>query len=176
MKGRWSRVAAAGCAVAVGAVVAGVVLVGNDSPPGGSPTGTSSSLCTEADPCLDQPGTGTGLPGDDQPGTSGTPGADSPLVDVELLVTSSGWDPTQSVVWVAGDVPVVESDGTCTVTLKQGTDQVEESVPAEPGPRTTTCAVEVDGARLSSGDWLVTLSYLSGHHSGMGQEVSINVP
>ncbi len=183
LRRRWVLVAAAVVAVAVAGLAAWAVGRGT---PAGSPTATpSGSQCTADDPCLDQPATdGPGTdspssdgPGTDEPGTS-TPGVDpsADLTEVEMLVTSSGWDSGAQVVWIAGDVPVVESDGTCTATLVQGSDQVEESVQAEPGPRTTTCAVEVDKARLTRGDWLVTLSYSSSHHSATGQKVSINVP
>ena len=167
---RWVLVAVAVVTAVLAALAAWVVVRGTAEE---SPTATSSSPCTADDPCLDQPVT-------DQPGTdeTATPGADpaASLTEVELLVTSSGWDSAQQRAWIAGDVPVVESDGTCTATLTRGDDQVEESVSAEAGPRTTTCAVEVDGARLASGDWLVTLSYFSGQHSAVGPEVSISIP
>ena len=173
---RWV-VAAVVVLIVVAAVVLAVVAVVRGAP-GGSSTGTPSG-CTEEDPCLDQPGVGADQ--SDQPTTEPSttgPAADpsTPPDDVELLVTSSGWDPARGVLWVAADVPVVESDATCTLTATRGADQVGESVAAEPGPRTTTCAVEIDGTRLSGGDWLVTLSYLSGHHSGTSQDVTINVP
>lgn len=168
---RWALVAVA-VVVAAGVGLAAWAAVGRGTPDG-SPSATASSSCTAEDPCLDQPPPdGTGGPVADTPGVNPSVS----LTTVEMLVTSSGWDPGQQVVWIAGDVPVVESGGTCTATLTQGADQVEEQAPAEPGPRTTTCAVEVDGGRLASGDWLVTLSYSSAQHLAEGQEVSINVP
>ena len=128
------------------------------APAPGPPVVGTPDRCTQDDPCLDSPA----------PAVTGA--------DVPVLVTSSGWDAGRSVAWVAAEVGVLDPSGTCTATLRHGTDKVVQEAPAEPGPRTTSCAVEVEGSRLTAGEWLVSLSYVSPQHSGSAADVSINVP
>ncbi|MCL2090420.1 MAG: hypothetical protein FWH11_04220 [Micrococcales bacterium] len=120
-------------------------------------------------------------PAEPRPCSQDDPCADSPLpvapgAEVAVLVTSSGWDQARGVAWVAADVGVLDPSGTCTATLRRGQTQVVQEASAEPGPMTTSCAVEVDGGRLGAGEWLVGLSYVSGQHSGTAAEVSIKIP
>ncbi|MCL2422453.1 MAG: hypothetical protein FWD11_00935 [Micrococcales bacterium] len=182
LRGIAVAVAVSVLAVAFVAIVWVVVRDTADGLPSGGPTTTG---CTADDPCLDDfvtdppdQNSTDDEPGDDTttPPDEADPGADRTRTPVDLLITSSGWDSARSAVWVAADVPVVESGGTCTLTLTKGSTKVEESTPAEPGPYTTSCAVEVPKARLSSGEWVGVVSYTSAHHSGAGQEVTIRIP
>jgi len=168
-------------------VVVGAVLVtraaGTPTTPSASATDaplTASATAPDA-AAPAEPDSSVQVPHDTQECSQDNPCADVPLpvapgTQVEVLVTSSGWDANRKVAWVAGDIGVLDSSGTCTATLRRGQTTVVQAEPAEPGPATTSCAVEVDRGRLSAGEWLVSLSYVSSQHSGAAPDVSIKVP
>jgi len=165
LPGRAVRWLLAGLGVALVVLVAAVVWAGTTPAAAPSTTSPASTIlasptpkdaCSHDNPCAD------------------TPIPPSPGAPVTVLVTSAGWDPARSVAWVAGDIAVLDPGGTCTATWRQGQTQVVQQTPAEPGPATTTCAVEV--AQLGAGQWSVSLSYSSAEHSGTGDDVSVKVP
>jgi hypothetical protein len=98
--------------------------------------------------------------------------------DVSPRLTYYGWDATAGGVEAGGIVmDVVESGGTCTLTLTKGSTTVDESAEAVDNVTSTSCpAMTVAGDRLSSGTWLATLSYESGTSQGTGDAVEIQVP
>ena len=97
---------------------------------------------------------------------------------VSPQLTYYGWDATAGGVEAAGIVMgVVESGGTCTLTLTKGSTSVDVSAEAVDNVTSTSCpAMTVPGDRLSSGTWLATLSYESGTSQGTGNAVEVQVP
>jgi hypothetical protein len=107
---------------------------------------------------------------------------DKPVVitdgKVPVVVTHWGWKADDSTAVVGGYVAgVVESDGTCTVTLTQGARKVTAESPARPDASTTACgALSVPGHELAPGHWRAVLSYSSPSSSGTASAVDIEVP
>jgi hypothetical protein len=97
--------------------------------------------------------------------------------DAPVNVTFYGWDATRQVVQVGGYVTgVIESGGTCTLTLTQGGRTVTGSGPARPDATTTSCgALTVAGSQLGSGSWSAVLSYRSADHTGTSAAVPVQV-
>lgn len=93
-------------------------------------------------------------------------------------LTYYGFDKTIPGVEAGGIVMgIVESGGTCTLTLSQGRSSVDVSVEAVDNVTSTSCpAMTVPGDRLTPGTWLATLSYESGTSQGTGDAVEIEVP
>ena len=72
---------------------------------------------------------------------------------------------------------IVESGGTCTLTLTKGSTAVDVSADAVDNVTSTSCpAMTVAGDRLESGTWQATLSYESGTSQGTGDAVEVQVP
>lgn len=109
----------------------------------------------------------------DTPAPTEDPGA-----DVSPQLTYYGWDAAAGGVEAAGIVmDVVESGGTCTLTLTKGSSSVDVSADAVDNVTSTSCpAMTVPGDRLSSGTWKATLSYESGTSQGTGDAVEVEVP
>ena len=97
--------------------------------------------------------------------------------DAPVNVTFYGWDPTHQVVQVGGYVTgVIESGGTCTLTLTKDGRSVTGNSQARPDATTTSCgAITVPGAQLSGGSWQAVLSYRSADHAGAAAAVPIQV-
>lgn len=173
---RWLLVGL-GVVVVAALVVVVVTQSGTRTPAGQTPAASVTASPTATDVPSDEPSPAQSP----QQCSQDDPCADAPLpvepgAPVTVLVTSSGWDSGRDVAWVAADIGVLDPSGTCTATLRRGQTQVVAEAPAEPGPATTTCAVEVDGSRLGAGQWLVSLSYVSPQHSGAAPDVSIMIP
>jgi hypothetical protein len=98
--------------------------------------------------------------------------------EVAPQLTYYGWDATAGGVEAGGIVMgIVESGGTCTLTLTQGSTDVDVSVEAVDNVTSTSCpAMTVVGDRLQSGTWQATLSYESGTSQGTGDAVEVEVP
>lgn len=110
----------------------------------------------------------------DPPVTSApTPGA-----PVSVFVTHSGWNAGTRAVDASGYVAgVIESDGTCTLTLTLADRTATVSAAAQPDATTTSCGnLLVPGAQLSTGTWRAVLSYRSPQHVGASKAFEVQVP
>lgn len=98
--------------------------------------------------------------------------------EVTPQLTYYGWDAAAGGVEAGGIVMgIVESGGTCTLTLRQGQTWVDVSVEAVDNVNSTSCpAMTVPGDRLGSGTWQATLSYESGTAQGVGGAEEVQVP
>ena len=98
--------------------------------------------------------------------------------EVSPQLTYYGWDATIPGVEAGGIVmDIVESGGTCTLTLRQGQSSVDVSAESVDNVSSTSCpAMTVPGDRLTPGTWLATLSYESGSSQGTGDAVEVEVP
>jgi hypothetical protein len=98
--------------------------------------------------------------------------------EVSPQLTYYGWDAAAGGVEAGGIVMgIVESGGTCTLTLTKGSTAVDVSADAVDNVSSTSCpAMTVSGDRLQSGTWQATLSYESGTSRGTGDAVEVQVP
>lgn len=98
--------------------------------------------------------------------------------EVAPQLTYYGWDATARGVEAGGIVMgVVESGGTCTLTLRQGSTSVDVSVEAVDNVNSTSCpSMTVPGDRLKRGTWQATLSYESSTAQGVGAAEEVEVP
>jgi hypothetical protein len=96
---------------------------------------------------------------------------------VPVTVTFHGWRADVRQVLVGGYVPgVVESGGTCTLTLTKGAATVSADTQATADAASTACgAVVVPGDRLTAGTWKAVLSYSSPMHAGASGAVAVEV-
>lgn len=101
-----------------------------------------------------------------------------PGPDISVFVTYSGWNSLSGSVDVGGYVAgVVESDGTCTLTLTRGSTEVTGSTPATPDVGTTSCGgLTVPGSAVSAGTWTAVVGYDSDSSSGSSDPVEVTVP
>ncbi|RBY80052.1 hypothetical protein DQ239_02885 [Blastococcus sp. TF02-09] len=98
--------------------------------------------------------------------------------EVTPQLTYYGWvDGTFAVevgAYVAG---VVESNGSCTLTLTSGSDSRTAVVAGEADATTTSCpTMVVPGAQLSSGIWKAVVSYESPSSAGESAPIEVTVP
>lgn len=109
----------------------------------------------------------------------GTPaaGAASTVSNASVIVTFHGWNANAQEAEVGGYVAdVIESGGTCTLTLTHDAARVVASSTATPDATTTACgAVTVPGAQLGAGTWQAVLTYQSPKHAGSAAPVAITV-
>jgi len=98
--------------------------------------------------------------------------------EVTPQLTYYGWVDDIGAVEAGGIVlDVVESGGTCTLTLRQGSSEVDVSAEAVDNVTSTSCpAMTVPRDRLQPGTWLATLSYESDTSRGAGEAVEVDVP
>lgn len=98
--------------------------------------------------------------------------------EVTPQLTYYGWDDAVGGVEAGGIVMgIVESGGTCTLTLTRGSTAVDVSAEAVDNVTSTSCpALTVAGDRLESGTWQATLSYTSESFRGVGDAVEVEVP
>ncbi|MGY1813429.1 hypothetical protein [Blastococcus sp. SYSU D00820] len=115
------------------------------------------------------------LPPTAVPTTAPLPASPAP---VSVLMSYSGWDAPASAVVAGGFVPdLLESDGTCTLTLTRDGVVLSGGSEATPDASTTSCGeVRVSGAELTSGPWQATLSYASPRSAGESQPFTVVVP
>ncbi|ADG75271.1 hypothetical protein Cfla_2381 [Cellulomonas flavigena DSM 20109] len=105
------------------------------------------------------------------------PGAEPPdgRGAVPVVVTYSGWDVAASRVAVGAYVEgLVESGGTCTLTLTGPGTTRTASQPATPDAGSTSCGELAAGA--SSGTWSARVTYESPTASGASATVEVVVP
>ncbi|MCC2335685.1 hypothetical protein [Cellulomonas wangsupingiae] len=168
-------------------LLAGCVTGTPQDPAAGTPRPTSTASATGASaspsttPVADPPATAAATPPAPSPAPSApAPGPAAPArTPVEVVVSWAMWDEQAGQVQVAGyAADVVESGGTCTLTLRLGEHTVTAEQQATPDATTTTCgAVAVPRDRLpQAGTWVAVMSYVSDKSSGSSPDVSIGVP
>jgi hypothetical protein len=151
-------------------------------------TGLSGSSSSSA------PGTGTGGPGRTEaseptppaPVSTAPPTAvatDPPVTsapggEANVFISRVQWDYPTSSVRAAGYVSgVLELEGSCTLTITNGTTEREVTAAAEPDATTMTCGtLTVPGQDLTSGTWSAVLRYESGTARGESAPADVDVP
>lgn len=120
-----------------------------------SATASASASATAAPSSSTGAGTGAG---------SGTGGSTKKKVSPSLSYYSfSG----QTLTLGGGVSGLVESGGTCTVTVTNGAATVTQAFPASAGPSSTDCGgMAITSSKLSHGQWTVTIAYSSAHAAG----------
>ncbi len=140
------------------------------------PTVDDTDVVTDPGYGVEDPGEKDAEPGTDDPGTDEPEEEPGPAA-ADVVLTWSGWDGASGQVQAGGYVTgVVETGGTCTLTLRSGGQLVTGTAPAEPDASTTVCAVGVDGAGLGSGTWTAVLDYRSDAAAGSSDEREVEVP
>ena len=101
-----------------------------------------------------------------------------PTADGSVRLTYAEWDAATTAVVAGAILPgVVESDGTCTLTLTKDGASAEGSVPANPDASSMSCGgLSVAGAALSSGTWTAVVTYRSSASSGSSEPTQVVVP
>ena len=101
-----------------------------------------------------------------------------PGTEVTPQLTYYGWVDDLDAVEAGGIVlGIVESGGTCTLTMTKGSATVDVSTVAIDNVTSTSCpAMTVPGDRLETGTWQATLSYESDTTRGAGDAVEVDVP
>lgn len=172
--------------VALGVVGAGAgYAVTHDwASPVASNSGAAASTSTAASrPPGGQDPAETTAPAEDsaQPTSGQTLATDTPVVvtssTVPVVVTYSGWNASLRKVMVGGYVTgVIETGGTCTLTLTRAGVRVTASGVARPDAATTACGgLTVPGTSLTPGTWKAVLSYASKASTGTSAAVDIDV-
>jgi hypothetical protein len=95
-----------------------------------------------------------------------------------IVLSYAGWNTTTGQVEVDGYLPgIVEDDGTCTLTLTDGSTSVESTVPGSADASTTSCGgAAVPGERLHPGTWTAVLTYASDTSHGTSGPTDVTVP
>lgn len=94
-----------------------------------------------------------------------------------VTVTTWGYDAASRQVMVAGYADVVESDGTCTLVVRNGGAEASVSVAALPDATTTSCGtLAIPRSQLSTGTWSAELRYASPTSTGAAAPITIEVP
>ncbi|WP_222194132.1 hypothetical protein [Modestobacter italicus] len=107
---------------------------------------------------------------------------DAPLVGTvaegTVVVSSALWNGATAAVEVDGLVPdVIESSGTCTLTLSGDGTSVTTERPGTPDATSTACAsLSIPGADLSPGTWTAVLSYESPVSTAASSPVEVEIP
>jgi hypothetical protein len=114
--------------------------------------------------------------GPDEPPVTAEPAPTTPGRAV-LTITFSGYDAAAGAVSVGGFADVIETGGTCTLTLTSGSRTASVSRPATADATTTTCGtLSVPRTQLAAGSWSAVLGYVSPTSSGLSDAVTIEVP
>jgi hypothetical protein len=170
---------------ATGLVVATVALAmttgcSSSSPNAAAEATTSSSSDTAAAP----PVLGTyGVPADPSAADPTVIAQDPPVsrapgVDALVFITDAIWNPETDSVEVGSFVQgVVESGGTCTVTMTKDGERANATGAAEQDATTTWCGViAISGNQLSSGVWSAVVTYESSSTHGTSELTKVTVP
>jgi hypothetical protein len=95
----------------------------------------------------------------------------------EVLVTWSGWDDGLGGIAVDGYVDVVESDGTCRLTVTNGVVTVTTTGEATADALSTSCAgLVVSSESLTPGRYEVRLEYTSPTTTVASDPLAVDVP
>jgi hypothetical protein len=98
--------------------------------------------------------------------------------EVSVSISYFGWDAHTKEVEVGSFVQgVVESDGSCTLTLTKGTSSVQTTAAAIAAASSTSCTeLDTPGSRLPSGSWKAVVTYRSSTSHGSSRAVEVTVP
>ncbi|MGY1644404.1 hypothetical protein ACI782_25135 [Geodermatophilus sp. SYSU D00703] len=97
--------------------------------------------------------------------------------ETAVLITWSGWSDALAGVEAGGYADVVESGGSCTLTLSNGTATASATSAATQDVSSTTCGpLVVPRDELATGTWQAVLSYDSPSTSGESEPVQVTVP
>jgi hypothetical protein len=150
--------------------------------PASAPTSTpanrspSASAGTTAGPTVAPTVPATTLPAPG-PGSPSSSAPASSATKANLTVTFSGYDAASSSAQAGGYVDVLESKGTCTLTLSSGSATASATQSASPDASTTSCgAVTIPRSALSSGVWKGVLAYASATTVATSLPIVIEVP
>jgi hypothetical protein len=93
----------------------------------------------------------------------------------KVVVTITTWGPDGTNYSVSGFMEgIVETDGTCTLTMTKDGTTLTAHNPAFANASDTSCGAEVPASKLQKGTWLATLSYTSKAYTGKSsQEITI---
>lgn len=152
------------------------------------PTASSSSAAASSSAAIAAAATA-------KPGTYGTPvnpslpnppsvATDPPVAPapagtaVTVSISYSGWNAASSEADVGAYVQgIVESGGTCTLTLTKAGRSVVATTTATPSASSTSCGrMAVAGSKLSAGSWSAVASYRSPQHAGTSAPIEVTVP
>lgn len=96
-----------------------------------------------------------------------------PRNSVEVVVVSSGSD--SEGLFASALVPeITETDGVCTVTATDGSQDIAATVPAIAAASSVNCGRAY--LQVPSGSWRVTVHYSSPRSSGQSEPVTVVVP
>jgi hypothetical protein len=97
---------------------------------------------------------------------------------VQVGLGYSDWDAAGKRVEAAGFVSgVVESGGTCTFSMTDGTRTVQATSTGQADATTTNCgSLMIPGAQVPAGRWTATLSYRSNAAHGTSPAATVTVP
>lgn len=146
--------------------------------PSGSPDVSPSTSPSATPSPTPEPTTPSAEP-EPSASASDTPSADPSAAkeEVQVAVTDLSWSDADNAVTARGFVEVIDSEGTCTLTLVKGDESVKASVAAAQNPSTMACGnLAISAGSLSTGTWLATLSYESEQYQGAAATEQIDVP
>jgi hypothetical protein len=162
--------------VAITAVGAGGYVLANGTGRASTPDGTTWSTGAARTSATPAPVTTEPPPAEDV--ASDAPSSHVTGNDADVFLVYAEWDATESSVTAGGYVDgLVESDGTCTLTLTRGNESRDATAPAFPDATTTACGeLTIRGADLASGRWGAVLDYVSGSAEGRSAVREIEIP
>lgn len=142
---------------------------GVSSPDAGPGAGTAAQSTDGALPSLAPTAAPSGGP---QPSGSGAPKT------VPVQITIHDWNAKQDQAEVDAFVPgAVVPDGTCTLTLTQGSVHRTATHAAVTTPASTSCGlITIAGAQLAAGSWQAVVRFHAPTASGTSDPVTIQVP
>ena len=188
------RLVAGGVVVVIAAVVVLSIVAGRRG--GGAPvaattsaTATSSSSAATSSPTSSaRPSSATAAPTASPTSPAPTaPSSSAPvppssaapaLAPVGVVVTVASWNSLNSDVEFGAFVQgVVETGGTCVVTMSKGSQQATGRAAALPNAKNTSCGdLRVAGSAVSTGSWTATVTYASPTSSGASAPTTVEVP
>lgn len=109
--------------------------------------------------------------------TPSTPPANGSVSKRQVTPLITAWDGTHGDFKLNGRVPgIIETDGTCTLTLTREDKNVSTSKGALQNVQDTTCGqLVISRAKLSPGDWKAILSYSSPTYAGSSNPEIVEV-
>ena len=102
----------------------------------------------------------------------------APTTEGVVRMTYVGWNAAAGAVEAAGFLPgVVESDGTCLLTLTNGESSITASVAGTADASSTSCGgLAVPGASVSPGTWEAVVTYESSASRGTSEATQVVIP
>jgi hypothetical protein len=134
--------------------------------PTGTPLATAEPAPAEPAPVPDPaPSADPGPRPEPAPGAAG----------VEVVTTYAGWNALSGAVEVGAYVPVVESDGVCTLELTGPGGERRAQATGTPDVSSTACG-ELSLTGLAPGSWQALVTYDSARSTGTSAPVTVEVP